>query len=70
MATTDLIPADGSYEDRLAKIAADAAPPLDAITLERLRGLLGPALRARAEVASVVSLPVGESGADAPERAA
>jgi hypothetical protein len=69
MATTDLVPPDGSYEDRLAKIAADAAPPLDAITVERLRGLLGPALRARGEAAPIVPLPtVGEP--HAPERAA
>jgi hypothetical protein len=64
---TDLVPADGSHEDRLAQLAAAAAPPLDALTVERLRGLLGPALRAKATV--VVSLPV-VAETEAPERAA
>lgn len=64
-----LVPPDDSYEGRLAEIAAAVAPPLDAIQVERLRGLLGPALRARAEVAPVVALPTADS-AEAPGRAA
>lgn len=69
MDISDLVPAEGSYEDRLAQIAAEAAPPLDAIQVERLRGLLGPALLARTEVAPVVALPSPDVAA-APERAA
>lgn len=64
-----LVPPDGSYEDRLAQIAAEAAPPLDAIQIERLRGLLGPALRAAAESATILPLPPAEV-TEAPGRAA
>lgn len=60
MDISSLVPADGTYEDRLAQIAAEAAPPLDAIQVERLRGLLGPALRKRAADLSVVALPVAD----------
>lgn len=64
-----LVPPDGSDEDRLAQIAAEAAPPLDAIQVERLRYLLGPALRAPVEVARVVPLSVAD-GSETPGVAA
>lgn len=60
---------DASYEERLAEIAASAAPRLDAATVSRLRDLLAPALHHGADVAPVVPLPVG-GALEAPERAA
>lgn len=62
------VPADESYEERLARIAAAAAPRLTAAQVEWLRGVLAPALRSDAEVAPVVALPTEPT--NAPRRAA
>jgi hypothetical protein len=66
--TTPDVESTASYEQRLAEIAANAAPPLDAATVNRLRDLIAPALQGRVEVGPVVPLPVvGEPIVGEPE---
>lgn len=67
--TRGLVPPEGSYEDRLAQIAAAAAPALDVEQVDALRASLGPAFRGESPVAPVVELPV-EPAREAPGRAA